>query len=138
MNILISACLLGLECRYDCSVKEYPKINQLLGKHTLIAICPEQLGGRPTPRPPVEIRNNEVVDKEGNIYTDSFKKGANIVLRLAKINNINLAILKSNSPSCGYGKIYDGNFNKTLINGNGITAQLLSDNGITVKNEENF
>lgn len=138
MNILISACLLGIKCRYDCKVKEYPRINDLIGKHTLIPVCPEQLGGMPTPRPPVEIKSGEVVDINGKVYTDIFVEGANAVLQIAKYNDCTLAILKKNSPSCGYGEIYDGSFSGTLIEGNGITAQLLRDNDITVKNEENF
>ncbi|MGE4215346.1 MAG: DUF523 domain-containing protein, partial [Anaerotignaceae bacterium] len=121
MIILISACLVGIGCRYDCKINEYPNITALLGRHTLIPVCPEQLGGLPTPRNPVEIKDGNVVDCYGNIYTQEFEKGANEVLKIAKIVGAQLVVLKSNSPSCGLGKIYDGTFSSTLIDGNGFT-----------------
>jgi len=138
MNILISACLLGIDCRYDCKIKEYPNINTLLGRHTLIPVCPEQLGGCPTPRNPVEIKDGDVVDCHGNVHTKEFEKGANEVLKIAKMVGAQLVVLKSNSPSCGLGKIYDGTFSSTLIDGNGFTARLLKENGFTVKTENDI
>ena len=136
MAVLVSACLLGICCRYDGKTKPNEKVMALAESGILIPICPEQLGGRPTPRNPVEISNGRVIEKNGIDHTDAFVKGAEEDLRIAKINNIKYAILKSNSPSCGFKKIYDGTFSKTLIDGNGITAELLSRNGIEIKTEK--
>jgi uncharacterized protein YbbK (DUF523 family) len=138
MTILVSACLTSIGCRYDGKIKEYPQILALAKDNILIPVCPEQLGGRPTPRNPVEILNGKVVDKNGNDHTAEFEKGAQYVLKTALLNNCNMAILKSKSPSCGFGKIYDGTFSKTLVDGNGITAQLLIENGIEIKTENDF
>ncbi|MEA5084688.1 MAG: DUF523 domain-containing protein [Lachnospiraceae bacterium] len=138
MIILISACLVGIGCKYNGEIKDYPNINALLGRHTLIPVCPEQLGGLPTPRNPVEIKDSNVVDSYGNVFTQEFEKGANEVLKIAKMSGAQLVVLKSNSPSCGLGKIYDGTFTSTLIDGNGITANLLKENGFTVKTEKDI
>lgn len=136
MAVLVSACLLGICCRYDGKTKPNEKVMALAENETLIPVCPEQLGGRPTPRNPVEISNGRVIEKNGLEHTNAFVKGAGEVLKIAKINNVKYAILKSNSPSCGFKKIYDGTFSKTLIDGNGITAELLSRNGIEIKTEK--
>jgi len=138
MNILVSACLLGIGCRYDGKIKKNDAVCALAQKHTLIPVCPEQLGGRPTPRKPVEIKNGNVTEECGNCHTSEFEKGAEETLKIAQITGCTLAILKSRSPSCGYGEIYDGSFSKKTVSGNGIAAALLSENGIKVKNEENF
>lgn len=135
MNILVSACLLGVACRYDGKSKPNPEVLKLVEKFNLIPICPEQLGGLPTPRIPSEISNTKVLTSEGKDVTLEYKKGAIEALKIANIFNCKLAILKEKSPSCGCGKIYDGNFNKTLIVGNGITAQLFLENGINVIGE---
>lgn len=136
MAILVSACLLGVKCRYDGKSKPSEKIIDLAKKETLIPICPEQLGGRPTPRNPVEVCNRKVVEKNGTDYTKEFQLGAKEVLKIANIFGCKKAILKSKSPSCGFGKIYDGTFSRTLIDGNGITAELLSKNGIKIITED--
>ncbi len=138
MAILVSACLLGICCRYDGKIKANEKVKSLSQKEILIPVCPEQLGGRPTPRKPVEILNSRVLEKDGTDHTEEFIKGAEETLKIAKLNNIKKAVLKSNSPSCGFGKVYDGTFSKTLTNGNGIAAELLDKNGIEIKNENNF
>jgi len=136
MAILVSACLLGIKCRYDGKSKEYPAVLELLKSETLIPVCPEQLGGRPTPRIPVEIKNGRVVEENGCDRTEEFVHGAEEALRIAKMYDCKKAILKAKSPSCGFGKIYDGTFSKTLTDGNGISAQLLYDNGIEIINED--
>jgi len=135
MAILVSACLLGIKCRYDGKSKEYPAVLELLKRETLIPVCPEQLGGRPTPRKAVEILNGRVVESDNTDYTAEFQKGAEEVLKIAKMYGCKKAILKSKSPSCGFGIIYDGSFSKTLTDGSGITAQLLADSGIEIINE---
>ena len=134
--VLISSCLLGTNCRYDgknCFVED---ISLLKDKCLLIPICPEQMGGLSTPRYPSEIQNGKVINSNNIDVTKEYKKGAEASLAYAKLNNIKYAILKSKSPSCGLNKIYDGTFSKKLIDGNGITAQLLIDNGIKVYTEK--
>lgn len=134
-KILISACLLGTPCRYDGEGKPNKSIESLKTKYELIPVCPEVSGGLPTPRPPAELKNGRVINKDGFDVTEEYTCGALKTLALAKEHNITLAILKERSPSCGKGKIYDGSFSKTLIDGNGITAKLLIKNGIKVFGE---
>lgn len=136
--ILISACLAGIPCRYDGRDTANQNIIKLLKEGKAIPVCPEQLGGLSTPRIPCEITKNKVINKTGNDLTENFTKGAEIVLDIAKKCNCKTAILKSKSPSCGTGKIYDGTFSGNLINGNGITADLLIANGIEVFTEDNY
>lgn len=135
MRILVSACLLGVECRYNGKGELKKDIETLLKEHELIPVCPEQLGGLATPRDPAEICGDKIITKTGIDVTKEYLKGAEEVLKLAKLYKCNAAILKERSPSCGYGKIYDGTFSKVLINGNGATADLLIKNGIKVTGE---
>lgn len=135
MNILVSACLMGVYCRYDGKTKQIESLEELMKKHTLIPVCPEIMGGLPTPRPAVETQNGRAINKVGEDNTEQFERGAREVLRLAKLYDCQMAILKERSPSCGSGHIYDGTFTGTIIDGNGITAQLLIDNGIKVIGE---
>ncbi|HNW83689.1 MAG TPA: DUF523 domain-containing protein [bacterium] len=134
--IIISACLAGTPCRWDGIAKPDKRIIEMVKAGKAIPVCPEQLGGLPTPRDPSEIANGRVISKKGTDVTAQFDKGAQIVLRLAKLFECKEAILKSRSPSCGSGKIYDGTFSGNLVSGDGITARLLKDNGITVHTEE--
>ena len=134
--ILISACLLGLACRYDGKQKPCSAALNLRENATLIPFCPECMGGLPTPRPPAEIQGDRIINAEGADVTAPYRKGAEEALRLCRALGIRKAILKSRSPSCGKGSIYDGSFSKTLTQGNGITADLLLQNGIEVLTEE--
>ena len=136
MTILVSACLLGHACRYDGQSKPHAGVAELLKKHTLVPICPEVQGGLPTPRPPAEIQGNRVVNSEGRDVTDCYQRGAQAALELAKILSADTAILKQRSPSCGSGQIHNGKFDGGLVDGWGVTAQLLRDNGITVYSED--
>ena len=135
--ILVSACLCGVNCKYNGKNNLNEEMLELLKKGEVLLICPEQMGGLETPRNPSEIKiiNNEVkvFMNDGRDVTDNYKKGAEEVLRLAKELNIKKAILKKKSPSCGCGEIYDGTFSGNLIKGNGITAALLLENGIEVE-----
>lgn len=131
-KILVSACLAGINCKYNGKNNENEKIIELIKEKDVILICPEQLGGLKTPRTPAEIKNNKVINKEGIDVTEEYQKGAQEVLKIAQKFNIKTAILKSKSPSCGKGKIYDGTFSNKLIEGNGITAELLKKHGIKV------
>lgn len=135
MNILISACLLGLPCRFDG--KEIPSIpaSELCRKHTLIPICPEQLGGLSTPRPPAEIRGEQVLTHEGHDVSYAFTQGAQMAGKIAALCGCTHAILKQRSPSCGSSHVYDGSFSGTLRPGNGITAALLRAQGLQVFDE---
>lgn len=137
-NVLISACLLGVSCRYDGLSKPLDAkiIENLRSRYHLIPICPEIFGGLPTPRIPAEIQaNRRVLRKDGKDITDEYKKGAKEALRLAKLFDCKLAILKERSPSCGSGVIYDGSFTGNKINGDGITAELLKKEGIRIIGE---
>ena len=135
---LVSACLLGINCKYNGKNNADKKILRLAGKETLIPVCPEQLGGLPTPRIPTEIQGGRAINKEGLDVTDYLEKGANEVLRIARLYGIKEAILKQRSPSCGCGRIYNGNFSSVVIKGDGITARLLKENGIKVISEEDI
>ena len=134
--ILISACLLGVPCRYDGKGKADERLLALAKTHTLIPVCPEQLGGLSTPRPPAERNGEQVITQSGADVTDAFRRGAEQTLFLARLLGCKTAILKANSPSCGSGSIYDGSFEKRLIPGDGITAALLKEHGITILSEQ--
>ena len=136
--ILVSACLAGIPCRWNSENKSNNAIIKLVKEGKAIPVCPEQLGGLSTPREPSEIKNNIVVDKNGNDITSKFKIGAKIVLKIALLYDCRKAILKSKSPSCGKGNIYDGSFSGKIVKGNGITADLLLLNGIQVITEEDI
>ena len=134
-NILVSACLLGQNCRYDgCSKPNKTVIDKLKG-FNIIPICPEVMGGLSIPRCPSEIVGEKVIMQNGRDVTLEYKKGAELSLKLAKEHECEIAVLKARSPSCGKGLIYDGTYTKTLTVGNGITTELLLKNGITVLNE---
>ena len=134
-NILVSACLLGVACRYDGKRKPNEAVIALKEKYNLIPVCPEIMGGLPTPRLPSEIRGETVIMENGEDVTDKYSKGAEETLRLARLFGCGKAVLKGKSPSCGSGRIYDGTFSKTLTEGNGVTAGMLLANGIRVAGE---
>lgn len=135
MTILVSACLLGCPCRYDGKSKPHESILAFLGEHTLIPICPEQMGGLATPRPPAERKDGGVFTENGGDVTEQYHRGAEEALHLAKLYGCTCAVLKERSPSCGSGQVYDGSFSRTLVPGDGVTAALLKANGITVLGE---
>lgn len=133
--LLISACLLGLCCRYDGESKPSDKIEMLKEKYNLVPVCPEQLGGLATPREPSEITGERVLSKSGTDVTAQYQKGAEQALYLARLFGCKKALLKERSPSCGFGRVYDGSFSGKLTDGSGIAAALLADNGIAVFGE---
>ena len=135
MTILVSACLLGCPCRYDGKSKPNDAVLALMEHHTLIPICPEQMGGLATPRVPAERKDGGVFTERGGDVTEQYRRGAEEALRLAQLYGCKYAILKERSPSCGSGQIYDGSFSRRLIEGDGVTAQLLKSHGITVLGE---
>ena len=134
-SILVSACLLGVSCRYDGKAKPVKEIIALKEKYNLIPVCAEIMGGLPTPRIPCEIKNGRAVNRNGEDKTDEYVRGAEEVLRLALLFGCDTAVLKARSPSCGNGEIYDGSFSGRLISGDGICAELLKANGIKIFNE---
>jgi uncharacterized protein YbbK (DUF523 family) len=134
--IIVSACLAGVKCSGDGSARPHQKVIDLVKQGGAIPVCPEQLGGLPTPRAPAELKDNKVYTKDGRDVTSEFKKGAEEALKIALLANCKEAILKSKSPSCGSGKIYDGTFCGKVIEGNGIFVELLKVNDIKVFSEE--
>ena len=115
--------------------KAHPRIGELAARHTLFPICPEQLGGLPTPRPPAERRNGRVMTAAGDDVTAQYSRGAGEVLQLCRLLGCEAAVLKERSPSCGHGEIYNGTFSGVLTGGDGVTAELLASQGISVYGE---
>ena len=130
--MIVSACLAGLPCRYDGKAKPCAEVMELVRSGKAIPLCPEQLGGLPTPRPPCEIRAGRVMDRDGADQTEAFRRGAEAVLAAVQAYGATEALLQNRSPSCGLGWIYDGTFSRKLVQGSGITAQMLAENGIQV------
>ncbi len=134
--LLVSACLLGVCCRYDGNSKPDSRVTALREKFVLIPICPEVDGGLPTPRTPSERVGKRVLMRDGRDVTENYIAGAEAAVERAKSFSCTAALLKARSPSCGSGKIYDGSFSGTLSNGDGVAAELLKKNGIAVYTEE--
>lgn len=135
MKLLVSACLLGCRCRYDGAAKPHPAMEALAERHTLVPVCPEQLGGLSTPRPPAERQGDRVMTERGADVTEQYRRGAEEAAHLCTLLGCQAAVLKERSPSCGKGQVYDGTFSRTLTDGNGVTAELLAEMGILVYGE---
>ncbi|HBS57754.1 MAG: DUF523 domain-containing protein [Bacillota bacterium] len=145
--IMLSACLAGVDCRYDGGHNLRPHYKQLWQDGRAILVCPESLGGLCIPRPPAEITGGDghdvlagharVKNRQGTDITEAFLHGAEKVLQLAKKHRVTAALLKERSPSCGATRIYDGTFSGAIRYGMGVTAALLQQNGIAVYSEEN-
>lgn len=132
MKIAVSACLLGENCKYNGGNNYNAKLKAFLEGHEVIGVCPEVLGGLPTPRLSSEIVDGVVRHKNGTSVDEEFRRGAEASLKIVKDAGAELVILQSRSPSCGVGTIYDGTFSKTLIPGDGVFVKLLKENGIRV------
>ena len=135
-RILISACLVGDNVKYDGGNNKNPLISKLLEKYELVPFCPEVEGGLPTPRHPSEQRGEQVVNDLDEDVSDEFNRGADLALNICLYLKITKAILKERSPSCGVHEIYDGSFSHKVIPGMGVTAALLKRKGITVYSED--
>ena len=135
IEYIVSACLAGCNCRYDGGNNRSEKVVQLVQQGRALPVCPEQLGGLSTPRPPFEIVDARAVDKNGNDITEQMQRGAEEALALAKMAGCTKAILQLRSPSCGVGRIYDGTFSGVLIEGNGMFAQQILNAGIVIESE---
>ncbi len=138
MKIMVSACLLGENCKYNGGNNYTPELVRLLEGHTVIPVCPEVLGGLPTPRVPAEIVNGKVMNRNGESVDEAFRKGAEKALETAKEEKPDLIILQSRSPSCGVKEIYDGTFSGRKIPGQGIFAELLEKAGFNVIDVEDL
>ena len=132
MTILVSACLMGENCKYSGGNNFRPELAEILSGHTVIPVCPEVAGGLPVPRIPAEIVNGTVMNREGRSVDAAFRAGAEKVLETARQTHPDLIILQPRSPSCGTGSVYDGTFTGKLVPGNGIFAQMAIDEGYTV------
>lgn len=139
---IISRCLLGENCKYNGGNNRNEKVIGFCEKHSYMTVCPESAGNLPCPRPPAEKQGNRIVDKDGRDVTSNFLQGAQRCFRACveearrRGETPEGAILKANSPSCGYGAIYDGTFTGTLTEGNGVFAQILEDNNIEIITEK--
>ena len=129
MKIMVSACLAGENCKYNGGSNRNEKILKLMADNEVITVCPEQMGGLPTPRVPSEIRDGKVTTSDGRIVEHEFRTGAAKCLKIAIHEQPDLIVLQSRSPSCGVKQRYDGTFTGTLVDGAGVTAQLLMENG---------
>ncbi len=132
MKIAVSACLLGENCKYNGGNNFSKKVERFIQGHEVVPVCPEVLGGLPTPREPAEIVDGIVMQINGNSVDDEFKKGAQRALNTVIENDVELVILKSRSPSCGVNFIYDGSFTGKLIPGKGVFAEILQKANIRV------
>lgn len=130
MKIAVSACLLGINYKYNGGNNYSEKLEKLLEKHEVISICPEVLGGLPIPRDPSEIVNGEVLTDKGKSVDKEFRNGAKKALEIVKESGAELVVLQPRSPSCGLGEIYDGSFTGRLVDGDGVFVKLLKDEGI--------
>ena len=135
---MVSACLAGTPCRYDGRSNLCPEIAALVERGEAVPVCPEVLGGLPTPRTPSEQRDGRVVSATGRDVTDAFVSGAEAALYIAEKYGCCAAVLKARSPSCGCGRIYDGTFSHTLVDGDGLFAALLRKKGFQLFTEETF
>lgn len=138
MKIAVSACLLGINYKYNGGNNYSEKLEKILEKHEIIPICPEVLGGLPIPRDPSEIVNGEVLTNKGKSVDKEFRNGAKKALKIVKESGAELVVLQSRSPSCGLGKIYDGSFTGRLVDGDGVFVKLLKDEGIKAIDVSNF
>lgn len=132
MRILVSACLLGVFCRYDGKCRANADVEALARTHELIPFCPEIYGGLPTPREPAEICAGRVITRSGVDVTAQYLKGAREAVRIATMLGCECALLQDRSPSCGVGKVHNGKFDGGMVNGDGMAARLLSEAGIRV------
>ena len=135
-RFVVSACLAGLHCRYDGRTNHKPEVAELVASGLAVPVCPEELGGLPTPRDPSDRRGDTVVSNAGRDVTFEFASGAEAALYIAEEYGCSAAILKARSPSCGSGMIYDGSFSGTLTDRDGVAAEMLKKNGISVFTEE--
>lgn len=139
-HVLVSACLLGEKCKYSGQSNYSQEVVDFLKNEgvLIVPVCPEILGGLPTPRTPAEIREGRVVTEKGQDVTEEYRKGAEHTLLIAQKKGCLRAVMKERSPSCGSGLIYDGSFTKTVVPGDGMTVRLLKEAGIHICGESSL
>lgn len=138
MRVLVSSCLLGIPCRYDGKSAPLEGLAELAGRVELVPVCPEQLGGLATPRPPAERVGDKVLTKEGGDVTEQYRRGATIAAALAELTECDCALLKAKSPSCGEGLIYDGTFTGNKVPGDGVTVEAVKALGLPIFDENHW
>lgn len=138
MIIAVSACLLGENCKYNGGNNYSEALREFLKGHSVVPICPEVMGGLPTPRDPAEIVGGVVRQKNGRSVDEAFRKGAQEALKKVKDAGAELVILQSRSPSCGVNEIYDGSFTGRRVKGKGVFARLLEEEGIRAVDVEDI
>jgi len=131
-KLLVSACLLGENCKYSGGNNYSPAVAALAERFELIPVCPERMGGLPTPRVPAERVGDKVLTRDGADVTDAYRRGAEKALEAALACGVRRAVFQERSPSCGCGAIYDGTFSGTLVPGDGVTAELLRKHNVEV------
>lgn len=135
---VVSACLAGEACRYDGGSSPCAAVMELMKEGRALAVCPERLGGLPTPRTPAEIRKGRVIMRDGTDVTEAFTRGAQEALRRAAAEGCEAAVLKARSPSCGAGVVYDGTFGGVRVPGDGVFARMVREAGFSIETEETF
>ncbi len=138
MKIMVSACLAGENCKYNSGNNRSEKVLQLMEGNEVILVCPEKMGGLPTPRVPAEIKDGIVTARDGRIVDAEFRRGAEKCLEIAERERPDLIVLQPRSPSCGVKQRYDGTFTGTLTDGPGVTTELLIKNGFRVIDAEDL
>ncbi len=136
MKILVSACLLGENCKYNGGNNHCPEVLQFVKGHEVIPVCPEMEAGMGCPRIPIEIRDGELIDRNGKSVDASMRNTIDRLMQGIASQDISCAVLKSRSPTCGVRQVYDGTFSGTLVSGSGLFAQALKDAGYTVYDSE--
>ena len=134
-KLLISACLLGMNCKYSGGNNYTPLAEALKERFRLVPVCPETMGGLTSPREPAERAGDKVLSRSGEDWTEAFRLGAERALETALAQGITLAVLKERSPSCGCGAVYDGTFTGAVVRGDGVTAELLKAHGLRILGE---
>jgi uncharacterized protein YbbK (DUF523 family) len=138
MRVLVSACLLGRNCKYNGGNNRCPRVEHFVADKEIREVCPEMMAGLGTPRTPIEIVNGVLVDKNGRNVDAALREAAARALELAEKEQIDLAILQSRSPTCGVNQVYDGTFSGRLIPGQGVFARMLMDAGFAVRDAEDI
>ena len=138
MKILVSACLLGENCKYNGGNNYAPAVAEFIKGREVLPVCPEMMAGMGCPRTPIEIVEGVLMDREGNNVDAPMRKAVADAMEFIRKENVQCAILQSRSPTCGVNQVYDGSFSGRLVSGSGIFAQALKDAGYETIDAEDF
>lgn len=136
MKLIVSACLLGRNCKYNGGSNYDPKVAAFAAGREVIEVCPEVLAGMGIPRVPMELRDGCLINRAGENVDEPNRRAVATILERLRDEEIECAVLKSRSPTCGVRQVYDGTFTGTLVDGSGILARALMDAGYTVIDAE--